>query len=299
MSIKKKASELVADDVVDFATAPPYTDEGKTYTFERYAFAFGKVEDVNPSDDGTPELYVDFEAWGEHAFAPDAEFDVLTDEEVEAKLKSLWPALEGYKPDGWSVASDAEHKRWTPSSIQFGWANEYGEPGYTDPQRGILFANWNYVSKEVQAWLEANGFEIEWEDEWMTHDNGKAYRTSPTSYHWTPSWVMDDDGNTYTVDDYDGIIDALAMTDKGQPARLLPDWVPDSELVEAGFEKVDDEQRESGFFTGQDGTPEKDAAPLFDKGAEAVIFRQTEQSQFYFKWDVWVKWPEEAEQQET
>lgn len=280
--IKRKASELAVGDVIDFAGLPP---------FPKHAFMFGKVDGITAAD-GT--VTVDIEYWGEYAFFADNEFSVLNTEDMEAKLKALHEHFDSWPCDGWSVKSDKEHGRPSRETIQITYAHEYGEPGYTNPERAILFGNWNYVSKGVGNWLEEQGFELEWEDEWITLNDGKAYRTSPNSYDWTPSYVMDEEGNYYTKDDHDGTIEALAMTDKGHPARLLPDWVTDDELKAEGFVKVEGDDREIGWHPGQKDTPLKDAVPLFDKGAEAVVFRHTEQSQFYIKWDVWAKWPEKG-----
>ncbi len=64
-----------------------------------------------------------------------------------------------------------------------GLAGEYGEPGYSNPKRGILFANWNKFCCEVTDLLERAGYEIERSDEWTTCGNcGVALRTSPDRY---------------------------------------------------------------------------------------------------------------------
>jgi hypothetical protein len=307
MSTKLRITDLRAGYVVDFASLPG---------MEAYAFAFDTVEDAGPGqmmkelpfgnpltgsryalvdDPMDPGPYITFEHFGEYAATdPNIEVAVLTPEEQEAKIKALAGRLDNWTPvDGWSVQSNKDHgvERHTPSAVQMQWWTEYGEPGYDQPERGVLLTNWNYVSQKVSNWLESLGFSLEWSDEWIEHDC-KVYRSSPDSYSWTPSWTMDEEGNIYTVDDHDGVIEALAMTDKEHPAHLLPDWVTDQELRDEGFEKVEGDDRESGFFPGQTDTPEQDAEVLFGKGAEAVIFRRTEQSQFYGKWDVWVKWPE-------
>lgn len=295
MSTKTLASALKVGDIVDFENLPG---------FEKRAYAFGLVDDTAPPDEElNPEdpesdgkMYVTFDKWGEFPFDPTYEFDVLTAEEAETKLTDLYKVLHDFPRDGWSVESDAKYGRTVSYPLSIEWAHEYGEPGYTDPARAILFGNWNYVSKQACDWLESQGFELEWEDEWRVLDDGKAYRTSPTSYGWTQSFVTDDEGNDYTKAEHDGLIEAFAMTDKNHTPHLLPVWITDAELEEEGFEKVDDTKRENGFFAGQNDTPEKDATVLFIKGAEAVAFRHVEQSQFYFKWDVWVKWPEEKEQ---
>ena len=46
------------------------------------------------------------------------------------------------------------------------YATTYGEPGYSDPEAGILFANWNNVPKYIQNGLTRRGFKLEWSDEW-------------------------------------------------------------------------------------------------------------------------------------
>lgn len=283
MSSKMRFCDLRAGHIVDFATLPG---------MEKYAWAWGQVE--WPEDD---QVNLFFEHWGEYDADQNLpggnrqhEVEVLTTEEQEAKIKALDKVLDAYPCDGWSDVPEHRHPH-SPTTLQIMRWPEYGDPGTEQPQRGILLANWNHVSQKVQDWLEEIGFSLEWEDEW-TEIDGKVYRSSPNSYHWTPNWVMDEEGNTYTIQEHDGMIEALAMTGKGHTPYLLPDWVTDAELQEEGFVKADAEERESGFFPGQNDTPEKDAVPLFEKGAEAVIFRRTEQSQFYGKWDVWVRWPE-------
>src|SRR5678816_1797897 len=102
------------------------------------------------------------------------------------------------------------------------FAKEYAEPGYTNPEKGILFADWNdrttyrvdartfysrysaeqFVKthevadpaiveqrddtmKRLSDLAEKAGYAVEWSDEWSTCDDcGKAVRTSPDSYGW-------------------------------------------------------------------------------------------------------------------
>lgn len=49
---------------------------------------------------------------------------------------------------------------------QVEFAGHYGEPGYSDPEKGIVFANWNNIPKRIADGLEAQGYELEWSDEW-------------------------------------------------------------------------------------------------------------------------------------
>src|ERR1700733_2652991 len=74
------------------------------------------------------------------------------------------------------------------------YAHAYGEPGYTDPKKAILFANWNYFCKEVYNLLGKAGYALEWSDEWSTcNDCGNAVRTSADSYSWQPFYAIVND----------------------------------------------------------------------------------------------------------
>jgi hypothetical protein len=72
-----------------------------------------------------------------------------------------------------------------------GFAKEYAEPGYSQPDKAILFANWNYFPRGIDTILENYGFAIEWSDEWSTcEDCGKAVRTNPDCWDWKPSFAL-------------------------------------------------------------------------------------------------------------
>lgn len=168
------------------------------------------------------------------------------------------------------------------------WCNLYGEPGYTQPAEGVIFANWNNIEQAHQEMLEAAGYELEWSDEWtIDYDNNKAYRTSPDSYFWEPSVAYTEDGEMLTPDDspHDWI-EAMAVSDPSNKAQCLPSWITPEDLVEAGFVKSSGDM-ESGFFEGQTDDPKAEAIKLFYQGAIRVVFRKIENSQFYTKWEVW------------
>lgn len=120
------------------------------------------------------------------------------------------------------------------------WAEEYGEPGYTNPEKGIVFCNWNDVSQRIQDYLEEAGYELEWSDEWYV-DGGrspvKAYRTEPDSYFWRPTAVLPFDGCEYIVPD-DGAYEAIQQfaTEEWNQLACLPHWVTAEDLAEEGFE---------------------------------------------------------------
>lgn len=172
------------------------------------------------------------------------------------------------------------------------FASEYGEPGYSNPEKGIIFANWNDIPKGLGDWLESCGFELEWSDEWHVSYNypgGRAYRTSPDSYGWESSIVYDGEGDYLTRDDsHSEIVECIAMTDKGQPAGCVPSWIDSQTLIDECYELINPDL-ESGFFPGQTDNPDSFARAAFDKGATRVIFRKTENSQFYCRFECWAQ----------
>lgn len=106
---------------------------------------------------------------------------------------SAWIKGEGYINRGDNPETRADYlaqlKRDAQSEIDnMGYASEYAEPGYEQPKKGILFANWNRLPRGLDDILEKAGYAIEWSDEWFTCDCGKAVRTSADSYCWTPSY---------------------------------------------------------------------------------------------------------------
>ncbi len=114
------------------------------------------------------------------------------------------------------------------------WVQEYGEPGYVTPENGILIANWNRIPQALQDRLEAQGYELEWSDEWYV-DNGKsptrAWRTQPDGMSWEPR-VRARDGYMITPDsDPQELIDSALNDDDS----ALPSWFDPSELESRGF----------------------------------------------------------------
>lgn len=171
------------------------------------------------------------------------------------------------------------------------WCDEYGEPGYDQPQSGIVFADWNDVPQPLQVALEEVGYNLEWSDEWLICGQGKAWRTSPTSYSWSPSYRVTDDGEIITPDDGAlAFIEDCEMTDYGQPIKALPGWVSAEDLEEAGFQRVNEDPYESGWFPGQTDDPAEIARNLFEcPHVLKVVFQINEKSQFYIRFTVWVK----------
>lgn len=92
-------------------------------------------------------------------------------------------------------------------------AEDYAEPGYAKPTRSILFADWNDETRRgtdderrmgeywpvvstfrsrVANILANAGFDCQWSDEWAVCECGKAVRTQPDSYIWTPAFAIKD-----------------------------------------------------------------------------------------------------------
>ena len=99
----------------------------------------------------------------------------------------------GYVNDGSLESMRADYLKSLARDVQaeidnMGYAPGYAERGYEQPKRGVLLANWNRFPRDFDRVLERAGYAVEWRDEWTTCDDcGKAFRTQPDSYVWTPS----------------------------------------------------------------------------------------------------------------
>lgn len=170
------------------------------------------------------------------------------------------------------------------------WCNEYGEPGYTNPEKGIIFANWNDIPKGLANWLETCGYSLEWSDEWhIDYAHSKAYRTCANSYFWEPSIMLPAESCEYlTPDDSPSEwIEACAVTANNQPIACLPSRFSSDEILNEGFELIEADF-ENGFFEGMNDDPVKIAEKYFTDGAYRVLFQKSENSQFYCRFRVWI-----------
>lgn len=175
-------------------------------------------------------------------------------------------------------------------------ADSYGEPRYSDPEGLVLLANWNDVPQEVIDQLEEHGHELEWSDEWAVCHRNKAWRTIPTHYGWQSSIVVTDDGELLTRDDsVEDWIEYAKIWDEGQEPRCVPGWITESDLIDQGFQKhpdPDSDDFESGWHPGQTDDPKSIASAIL-KNSESyceIVFRLSESSQFYVKFQAWVRW---------
>jgi hypothetical protein len=165
-----------------------------------------------------------------------------------------------------------------------GWASEYAEPGYTQPEKGILFSDWNYFCREVCNILERAGYELEWEDEWSTcGECGKAVRTSPDSYCWQPSYFFVNDCEILCVDctDKEEYLESI----EDNPRTALNDHIDPADY---GYVKLEG-NFESGWHNGQTDDPKKIYARLHAAGHKRLLFNIDKSSQFYIVFSIWEK----------
>lgn len=96
-------------------------------------------------------------------------------------------------------------ERTATSEVEnLGYAPAYAKhQGETQPRRGVLMANWNYLPTGLDFILERAGYAVEWSDEWSTCEscNG-AVRTEPDGYFWEPPYKLVDDCTILCLDCY-------------------------------------------------------------------------------------------------
>jgi hypothetical protein len=188
------------------------------------------------------------------------------------------------------------------------YASEYGEPGYTS-DGPILFGDWWCRRKDcdyaetyengakkvhgldchyprVFAFLEENGAQLEWDDEWTVVDD-KAYRTSADSYSWQPTAVWNDDVGDYMVNGED--IDTWLEWAVNDSSRcLMARSFTDAELEAEGFvERQCDFY--NGWHEGMADDPKAIMAMVQDSENVDVLFMLAETSQFYIRFCVYVR----------
>lgn len=169
------------------------------------------------------------------------------------------------------------------------FASHYGEPGYSDPGRGILFSNWNNVPKYISDALERRGFELEWSDEWLiSYDTDKAYRSEPDCYSWKPYYVITEDGDVIGGDE----IEAEGSSEQDDYVESLINNPRKCNVFSIDFEKHGfiqlEPTYESGWHPGQTDDPTKILADLLKQYPDnEYIFDLTCKGQFDISFKVW------------
>ena len=165
------------------------------------------------------------------------------------------------------------------------WMSEYANNDSCG-DKGIIAANWNYVSRETQRLLEQAGYTLDWCDT-VTECSGccKAIQTQPDSYSWKPEFHVGDGEilcECCIGEDPESILADL----RGNPDKALT--LDSIDLAEHGYVKAWGEF-ESGFHHGQDDSPRAIAKALEKRGVEDYIFSLDGKGQFDVSFSVWVK----------
>lgn len=201
---------------------------------------------------------------------------------------------EGYvnKGDGTTARHDrADYLRQleqtaTSEVENLGYAPSYAEPGYTNPEKGVIWANWNNLPRDLDRVLERAGYAVEWSDEWANCDDcQRAVRTSPDSYGYQPYYVFVDDCTIVCLDCVDWAEYLESIEDDATKAVVRK-----CNPADYGYTRISDAgEYESGFHAGQTDDPRKVLADLQSRGHSHIVFRIPETSQFYIKFEVWEK----------
>lgn len=182
----------------------------------------------------------------------------------------------------------------------------YAEPGYTDPESGVIaFGNWNPVTEYIEETqsrqtrddiprrlceaLEKLGAEIEWSDEWIFCSGcNKAIRCQPDSYSWQRAYC-ENEGEPICRECINPVAVLEQLENKSNTCLTLDNVDP----AEHDYTRVEGEF-EHGLHGGQDADSSKIGAGLRQQGITRFLFRLEEKSQFYFTFSVWIhadEWP--------
>lgn len=193
---------------------------------------------------------------------------------------------------GYTGKSDhTDYKAQLARSIQseidnLGFASGYAEPGYTDPAKGVLFADWNKFPRNFDRVLEKAGYETEWSDEWSTcGDCGKAVRTSPDSYGWTSNYRLLNECEIVCLDCLDAADYLESIEDNANHAcppgaKFCP--------LKHGYTQHNG-KFETGFHPGQNDSPKAILKALHAQGKRHVVFRIADKGQFDITWEAFYK----------
>lgn len=186
---------------------------------------------------------------------------------------------------------------------------EYGEPGYSTRGGPILLGDWwcrdrscnypdtyddgkkkvhglEYHYPRVFAFLEREGCELEWYDEWTAiYDENKCYRVEGTSYSWEPRVQWSDDLEDYMTPETDA--ETWIEWATNDPRKCLFSWYPDAELERLGFVERQCDY-ESGWY-GVEDDPTKILEAIKAREDVDVLFKLAGVEQFRVRFCVYVR----------
>ena len=160
---------------------------------------------------------------------------------------------------------------------EFYTATAYGEPGYDEPEKGILLSNWNNWPSSLMKRMKTAGFNLEWSDEWIVHHD-RAYRCSPDCYSWEPSYIIWE-GEVITIhDDPEEWYDCLSIDDPVQPLiQPIPSHLPRL----SHWKYIEEPEYELGFHVNEEQDLLRAIEQLLEEKAEKVAVVRSESSQVY------------------
>lgn len=185
-------------------------------------------------------------------------------------------------------------------------ANGYAEPGYKNPESGIIaLGNWNSVKTwdakgqettaedntpcELGDMLVEKGVELEWSDEWTAcEDCGKLCRRTGDSYHWKRCYWEDEDSCGVTCVHCIKANKIMAQSyleslenDSSKAVTL------DLDLEKYGYKKVNGDF-ENGWHDGQNDDPHAIKKALNNLGITRFVFNIDGVGQFDIGFSAWV-----------
>lgn len=149
-----------------------------------------------------------------------------------------------------------------------------------------VVGDWNHINKRLAQALEKAGADLDWEDcVCSCSDCGYLISTNPDSYSWQPNFSLYEceilcKACTLSSNDY-YIENAI-----NNPKKCLVHELLDEEFYNQ-WTKIEPDYY-SGWHSGMDACPEVILEEL-NKQYEHVVFVLAENSQFYVKFETWVK----------
>ncbi len=174
----------------------------------------------------------------------------------------------------------------------FQHSHGYGENGY-NADVGVILGNWNDVSDRIADYLKLAGYEIEWDDEWITdYSTGLIYRCVSDGYEWKPAYILNEWTNW----------EVIPITEVEQDQILAEDYINDyllndsnhisvaninDHLKRLGFQSTD-KTYESGLREGRNDNSKGILKYWNDKKYD-VVFSGYDSSQFYIEFYVHIR----------